>query len=316
MKRIFAMVLVLAALAAACGSDDAPQGDESATTQVTSTDITSTDAASIDVTTTGAEVTADAPSAIVSLNPSATEMLFAIGAGDQVIAVDEYSYFPPEAPVTDLSGFEPNVEAIAAFAPDLVVLPDSGIEGDLEALGIPTLVLDAAVTIDDTYTQIEQVGAVTGHIGEAAELVLQMQTDIEAILASTPTGDAPLTYFHEIDNTLYTSTSETFIGNVYSLFGLENISDPADADGSNFGYPQLSEEFLFEADPDLIFLSDTAYGESIDTVAARPGWDALSAVQNGGVVELDSDIASRWGPRIVELVRSISGAVQAVSVAA
>ena len=319
MKRILALVLVLAAFTAACGSDEATGGDQPSSTEATTTEATTTEATTTEATTTETPTTAsaaDTPSAIISLNPSATEMLFAVGAGDQVVAVDDFSYYPPEAPVTDLSGFAPNIESIAAYEPDLVVLPDPGIEADLEALGIPTLVLNAAVTIDDTYTQIEQVGAATGHVGEAAELVLQMQTDIAEVVAATPIGDASLTYFHEIDNTLYTSTSATFIGDVYALFGLENIGDPADADGSNFGYPQLSEEFLFEADPALIFLSDTAYGESIETVGARPGWDALAAVQNGGVIELDSDIASRWGPRIVDLVRSISEAIQTVSVAA
>lgn len=309
MKQILALIVVLAAFAAACGSDEATGGEEPSATEPTTTEATTTAAATT-------EKGPDSPSVIVSLNPSATEMLFAVGAGDQVVAVDEFSYYPPEAPVTDLSGFEPNIESIAAYEPDLVVLPDAGIEADLDALGIPTLVLNAAVTIDDTYTQIEQVGAATGHVGEAAELVLQMQTDIDEIIEATPLNDASLTFFHEIDNTLYTSTSATFIGNVYALFGLENIGDPADADGSNFGYPQLSEEFLFDADPALIFLSDTAYGESIETVRARPGWDALAAVQNGGVIELDSDIASRWGPRIVDLVRSISEAIRSVPVPA
>jgi iron complex transport system substrate-binding protein len=147
---------------------------------------------------------ADVPQRIVSLSPTGTEMLFAIGAGDQVVAVDSFSYYPPEAPVTDLSGWEPNVEAIAGYEPD-VVLSSGPIEG-LDAIGTENLVLDAATNLDDIYAQIEQLGALTGHVGGAAELVLQMQTDIDAALAAAPNRDVALTYYHELDDTLYSVT--------------------------------------------------------------------------------------------------------------
>ena len=254
------------------------------------------------------EAAADVPQRIVSLNPTATEMLFAIGAGDQVVAVDQFSYFPAEAPVTDLSGYEPNVEAIAGFEPDLVIT-DFPLEG-LDAIGIANHTVPAATNLDDIYTQIEQLGAITGNVGGAAEVVLQMQTDIDAALAGIPDRDIPLTYYHELDNTLFSVTSGTFIGYVYSLFGLENVADPADADGSAFGYPQLNEEFLVTADPDIIFLADTLCCEqTAETVAARPGWDQLTAVQNGNVVELNDDVVSRWGPRIVEFIEAVGAAV-------
>lgn len=254
------------------------------------------------------EAMADVPSRIVSLSPTATEMLFAIGAGDQVVAVDAFSNYPEEAPITDLSGFEPNVEAIAGFEPDLVV-SSFPIEG-LDAIGVENLVLGAAVSFDDVYSQIEQAGAVTGHIAEAAELVSQMQTDIDAVLASLPERETALTYYHELDNTLYSVTSSTFIGEVYSLLGLENAADAADPDGESFGYPQLNEEYLVTADPDIIFLADTVCcAQSAETVAARPGWDQLSAVQNGNIVELNDDIVSRWGPRLVEFIQVAGEAV-------
>ena len=245
---------------------------------------------------------------IVSLSPTSTEMLFAVGAGDLVVAVDDFSNVPPEAPTTDLSGFTPNVEAIAAFEPT-AVYSSVAIEG-LDAIGIENIVLPAAVTIDIVYAQIEQVGAETGNVAQAAELVLQMQTDIDAILASLPEREAPLTYYHELDTTFFSATSSTFIGQVYSLLGLENIADPADPDGESFGFPQLSEEFIIEADPDIIFLADTIFeGQTADTVSARPGWDQLSAVSNGNVIEMNDDIASRWGPRIVDFLEVAGAAV-------
>jgi iron complex transport system substrate-binding protein len=248
---------------------------------------------------------------IVSLSPTGTEMLFAIGAGDLVIAVDEFSYYPPEAPVTELSGWDPNIEAIAGFEPTLVI-SEAPLDG-LDSLGIENMVLSAAVSLDDIYAQIELLGATTDNVGEAAELVGQMQTDITAILATLPERTEPLTYYHELDQTLYSVTSTTFIGYVYDLLGLENVADPADADGSAFGYPQLNEEFILQADPDIIFLADTlCCDQNAETVATRPTWEQLSAVQNGNIVELNDDIVSRWGPRIVDFIEVAGTAVAAV----
>ena len=248
---------------------------------------------------------------IVSLSPTSTEMLFAVGAGDLVVAVDLFSNFPAEAPVTDLSGFEPNVEAIAGFEPT-VVYSQSPIEG-LDALGIENIVLPTATSFDDVYAQIEQVGASTGYVAEAAELVLEMQTDIDAVVASLPERETPLTYYHEISTDFFSATSSTFIGQVYGLLGLENIADASDPDGALGGFPQLNEEVIVAADPDIIFLADTIFeSQTAETVAARPGWDQLSAVTNGSVIEMNDDIASRWGPRIVDFLQVAGEAVNAL----
>ena len=260
----------------------------------------------------------DAPAfqRIVSISPTATEMVFAIGAGDLVVAVDQFSYYPEEAPVTDLDGWNPNVEAIAAYDPDLVVMQTSGDVGaNLEALGIEVWAHDAPVVFDDVYVQIEQLGEVTGQTDEAAALVAGMQAEIAELVAAAPDASG-LSYYHELDNTLYTVTSSTFIGQVYSLFGLANVADPADADGSAWGYPQLSDEYLVDADPDVIFLADTlCCGQNAETVAARPGWDQLSAVRDGLIVELNDDIVSRWGPRLVDFIAAISGVLVSMGAA-
>jgi iron complex transport system substrate-binding protein len=250
------------------------------------------------------------PERIVSLSPTATEMLFAIGAGDQVEAVDDQSNYPAEAPVTDLSGFEPNVEAIASYQPDLVVYSTE--PGDLgaalEGLGIPALVQPAAATLDDVYGQIDQLGVATGNASEAKHVVDQMRAEIDSITASIEPPSEPVTYYHELDDTYYTVTSSTFIGQLYSLVGLRNIAD--EAKGAGGGYPQLSAEYIVEANPDLIFLADTkCCGQSRKTVAERPGWDGIAAVENGGVIPLDDDVASRWGPRVVAYLRQIAEAV-------
>jgi iron complex transport system substrate-binding protein len=265
----------------------------------------------VTVTAANGDITLDErPETVVSLSPTATEMLFAVDAGDQVAAVDEFSTYPSEAPTTDLSGFEPNVEAIAGYDPDLVVIADDGadLSGALAELDIPVLVAPAATTLDDTYDQIEQLGAVTGNVAEAEAVVEEMRDDIADITADLPDTDEPLTYFHELDDTYYTVTSDTFIGQVYETAGLTNIADEAGGDAG--GYPQLSEEFIIDADPDLIFLADAqCCGQTAETVAERPGWDQISAVRDGAVVELDEDVASRWGPRIVQMLRTVGAAV-------
>lgn len=254
------------------------------------------------------------PTRIVSLSATATEMLFAIGAGDQVTAVDDQSNYPPEAPTTKLSGFEPNVEAIAGYEPDLVVYSnDPGdLQKSLDALKIPAIDEPAAADLDDSYEQIEELGDVTGHPAEAAAVVDDMKSKIEDVVASLPDTGEGLTYYHELDDNYFSVTSKTFIGQVYGLLGLENIADPADKDGS--GYPQLSAEYIVKADPDLIFLADTkCCGQSPKTVAARPGWGSIAAVKNDGVVPLDDDIASRWGPRIVDFLQTTAAAVEQVA---
>jgi iron complex transport system substrate-binding protein len=242
-------------------------------------------------------------------------MLYAIGAGAQVVAVDDYSNYPAEAAAlgTMLSGFEPNVEAIAGFTPDLVVIAydPSNLVEQLNALSIPVFIASAAVSIDNVYEQIEQLGVLTGHAAESLQLSSQLQTDIEAAVAGITLPAEPLSYYHELDNTLFSVTSNTFIGQVYALFGLRNIADNVEAGND---YPQLSAEVIVSADPDLIFLADTkCCNETAETVAARDGWGLLKAVTNNHIVELDDDVASRWGPRVIDFVVAIRDAIALVT---
>ncbi|GGQ70863.1 ABC transporter substrate-binding protein [Couchioplanes azureus] len=247
------------------------------------------------------------PERIVSLSPTATEMLFAIDAGKQVTAVDDQSNYPAEAPRSDLSGFKPNAEAIAAKNPDLVVLSDdlNKIVEQLTRLKIPVLRTPAAKTLQDSYTQIGQLGALTGHPAEAAALVERMRGQIDKIVKGVPARSAPLTYYYELDPTYYTVTSETYVGSIFALFGLKNV-----ADGAKTAYPQLAQEALIAADPDMIFLADSkCCAQSPETVARRKGWAGVTAVKNKQIVALNDDVASRWGPRVVDLVQAVADAV-------
>ncbi|MFI0791697.1 ABC transporter substrate-binding protein [Micromonospora rubida] len=304
--RIFAATLAVAALAlGACAeksSDDTPASGGGS-------------AAAAFPATVGKLTLEKRPEKIVSLSPTSTEMLFAVGAGKQVTAVDDQSNHPPEAPKSDLSSFQPNAEAIAGKAPDLVVLSDNmnKIVEQLTTLKIPVLITPAAVTLEDTYRQLTDLGTLTGHPTEAADVVRRMKDDIAKLTKDLPQRSTKLTYYHELGPELYSATSKTFIGSIYTLAGLENIADPSDADGRNGGYPQLSQEVIVKANPDFVFLADTkCCKQNLETVKARSGWAGVTAVKNNQVVALDDDIASRWGPRVVDLLRSVVDAVAKV----
>ena len=254
------------------------------------------------------------PKRIVSLSPSATEIFFAIGAGKQVIAADSYSNFPATAPKTDLSAFDPNVEAIAAYKPDLVLLSaDSNKSAEvadaLKKLGIRVILEKAPTNIQGVYNEIGQLATATNHRTKAKKLVQKMQDQIAKTLRKYRAPDVRI--FHELDNTYYTATSNTFIGGIYKTFGVTNIADAA-AGADKSGYPQLTAEYLLKSDPQVIFLADAQYGEGAMMVKARAGWSEISAVKNGNIVELPADIPSRWGPRIVNFYQIVGKALSAV----
>ena len=260
----------------------------------------------------GTRVTLDhQPRRIVSLSPTATEMLFAIGAGAQVIAVDDQSNYPANAPTTKLSGYQPNIEAIAGYGPDLVVAAEDlgSLVHGMQQVGVPILLEPAAKKLDDSYLQILQLGQATGHEADAQSVVAKMRTQVNGFLALVAKPKRQLSVYHELDNTFYSATSATFIGQVYKLLGLRNIADAAS--GAATDYPQLSAEYIVSANPDLIVLADTkCCKQDLSSVAARPGWSGIAAVRSGEVVGIDDDIASRWGPRVIDFMQAIAPRVQ------
>ncbi len=262
------------------------------------------------VTADGKVTIAKKPRRIVSLSPTATESLFAIGAGSQVIAVDDQSDYPKSAPRTSLSGFTPNVEAIAAYRPDLVIIAfdPKGLSSALKRLDIEVIHHDGARTFKGAYQQIRQLGLVTGHEADAMRLIDRMKTKIDRIVRTARSRTANLSVYHELTPDFYSATSKTFVGQVYAALGLRNVADDADAAGT--GYPQLSAEYIVSASPDVIVLADTVCcGQKPSTVAQRPGWDRISAVRTGSIVRVDDSIASRWGPRLVNFFRAMASAL-------
>jgi iron complex transport system substrate-binding protein len=295
-----ALLLALLLALTACGGSSS--GSSSAST--------GSSAAAWPVTVTGdnGKLTLDKqPESIVSMSASATEMLFAVDAGKQVKAVDSTSNYPKGVPTTDLSSFTPNAEAIAKYNPDLVVLSDdlNGIVASLKALKVPTLLLGAAKTLDDTYTQLDTLGQATGHATKADGVVTDMRKRIKAAVDSVPASAKGQKVYHELDPTFYSAASSTFIGGIYSMFGLKNIADGAPDPAG--GYPQLSAEYIVGQAPDLIVLADTVCcGQTAETLAKRPAFDTVPAVKNGKVLAANDDIASRWGPRVADFAESVA----------
>jgi len=261
------------------------------------------------VDTVGREVIIEAePQRIASLSPAATETLFAIGAGDQVIAVDMFSNYPEEATTRQqLDAYEPNLEAIAGIGPDLVLLfYDPGELADsLERLGITTAVLgsveETPESVEAVFDQIRLLGQVTDHVQEAEELVAEMQDRVDAIEEALADVEQGPRIFHEVDAMLYTAAPDSFVGGLYKILKAQNI-----AAGADQPFPQLSQEVIIERDPEVIILADGAYGESPDTVKARPGWGSISAVRSDRIFVIDPDIVSRPGPRCVDALEALA----------
>jgi iron complex transport system substrate-binding protein len=256
------------------------------------------------------------PTKIISLSPSATEILYAVGAGSQILAVDNLSNYPANAPVSEISAFEPSVEAILAKKPDLVLLSiDSTkapqIRNALVKLGIPVLMEKAPATLKDVYAENTLLARVTDRQAGGVKLNASMAKSIKETLAKAKKS-SKIRIFHELDDTYFSATSNTFIGKVYKSFGVVNIADAA-AGADNSGYPQLSAEYLLKSDPQVIFLADAQYGVTADSVSKRAGWSQISAVKNKKIVELPADIPSRWGPRLVDFYKLIGDSLAKVS---
>jgi len=322
--RASAAVLAACTLAAlaACGS---PGGGQSAGQPSSSAPVTTTPAAAgqatfpLTIKAPGGGVTIKSqPSRIVSLSPTATEDLFAVGAGKQVIAVDLSSNYPPGVPKTSLNGITPNIEAIAGYNPSLVVTAQdaNGLVAGMKKLGVPVLIEPPATSIDGAYAQIEQIGQASGHSDGARAVVTGMKSQVAADLAKAGTTHSDLSYYWELSaNPYYSATSQTFIGQVVTMFGLKNVADAA-AKAADGGYPQLTPEYILAARPQIIFLADNQPGDGGQTpavVAARPGWSAIPAVRNHQIIGLNDDVASRWGPRLPQLIAEIAAAVESAS---
>jgi len=252
----------------------------------------------------GVQVELDAPpSKIVSLSAAHVEVLFAIGAGDQLVAGDLFSDCPAAAAELEhLDSFTPSVEAITAWEPDLVLMfyDPGGLRESLEGAGLAVFFLNTPESVTNVLDQMDLLGQVTGHPREAGNYVAGMNARIEEIVGGLPEAEPP-SVFHEVDNTLYSAGPGSFVGDLYDILEALNIAEET---GSPF--PQMSNEAVIAAAPEVIILADEEAGESAETVSARPGWDSIPAVQTGRIHPVDPDIVSRPGPRLIEALQKLA----------
>ena len=243
------------------------------------------------------EINGNSPKRIISLSPSITEILFEIGSGNQVIAVDNLSNYPNEAPISDISAYDPNVEAISLLNPDLVILSYNikNLKTALKKIGIETIYLPAPLNFEDILDQIDYLGLQTGNEDKAKKLISKMKNRMKT-LQKLRENETATKIYHEIDPNYYSPSKFSFIGDIYQKLNYKNVADKADI--SNLGYPKLSPELIISENPDLIVLpgKDNKY---VEKVKLRPGWSYIEAVKKNNFLLTNNDIASRWGPRIL-----------------
>ena len=237
------------------------------------------------------------PKNVVSISPAATEILFAIGAGDSVIAVDSYSNFPAETESLPKLGFQDaNTEVIVSYGADLVITTGGHEEltQQLKTLGITTVLLDGAVSIDGIYLHISLLGEIMGLENNAEVIITNMKKQIGAIENMLEDVENGPSVFYELDPGLWTVSSDSFIGELLNILKLRNIA----ADSAT-SYPQMNLESIIAENPDVILLADFQYGETSESVKTRPGWEVITAVKSDRILEIrDGDIVSRPGPRV------------------
>jgi iron complex transport system substrate-binding protein len=291
MLRKTLIPILLIALLTACAPQAAPTAD-SIPEAMTYTDSL------------GREITLEAaPQRIVSLAPSNTEILFAVGAGSQVVGRDEFSDYPPEAASIETIGGsfgEYNVEAIVALKPDLVLAAEINppeLVQQLEELGLTVYYLGNPATLEEMYSNLETVASLTGH--DATGLVDSLKARVAAVDEKIAPLSSRIPVFYEIDATdpskPWTYGPGTFGDLLIARAGGYNIggiaSDP---------YPQLSIEQVVASNPAVIILGDSMWGVTAEAVTERPGWETIPAVQSGQIFPFDDNLVSRPGPRLVD----------------
>ena len=244
---------------------------------------------------------------IVSLTPATTEILFAVGAGAQVAGRDMFSDFPVEAlDAADVGGSwgEYNTEAIVSLNPDLVLaggINPPELVASLEALGMTVYFLSNPNTLEELYTNIQTLGSMTGHEEDAQDLISSLDDRAKAVDAAlVGITEKPVVYY-ELDSTPFTAGPGTFVDLLITRAGGTNFGASMDS-----AWAQISLEQLVLADPAIFILGDSAYGETSETVAARPGWSALSAVKDQHIFAFDDNLVSRPGPRLVDGLEALA----------
>ena len=260
----------------------------------------------------GREISLDEPAqSIISLSPPFTEILFAIGAGDLLAARDSFSDYPEDAlGLPDIGGgfAEYDLESMVALEPDLVLAGDiqtPELVQSIEDLGLKVFYINNPASLEEMLETIRTIGVISGHEAEAEQVVGSLEARIQAVDDTLAEIDAPVTLFYELDASdpakPYTPGPGSFYSHLIQRAGGENIGDELGTE-----WAQASVEFLLVKDPQYIILGDAMWGVTPESVASRPGWDALSAVQTGRVLPFDDNLMARIGPRQVDGLEALA----------
>ena len=321
MKKIYAYIFALLlsiGLLVGCASGEEPENNQEAQTEQSEkgAETEQTEKSDFPVTikdATDEEVVIEKkPERMVSLMPSNTEIAFELGLGDEIIGITDNDTYPEEALEKEkVGGMEFNVEKIISLKPDLVLAHGGSMGmssegfGQLKDAGITVLVVNDAKTFADVYDSIEMIGKATGTVEEAEKLVTDMKSKVEEIqekAADVKEEDMKKVYV-EVDPSLYTVGKNTFMDEMLTMIKAENIVKEE-------GWPQLNQEAIIEANPDVIITTYGFYTENaVEQVLGREGWQDINAIKNKQVVDVHSDKVTRSGPRLVEGVEELAKAV-------
>lgn len=306
---LLAMMLVLGVLAG-CGETKTEDNINSgqSTTEEASFPVTIKDASDQEV------VIDEKPEKLVSLMPSNTEIVFALGLGDELVGVSDYDNYPAEAAEKEkVGGMEFNVEKIISLNPDVVLAHASSAHNSTEGLqqirdaGIDVVVVNDAANFEDVYGSIDMIGQATGTTKEAEQLVADMKgklADIKEKAATISDSNKKSVYIEVSEDPLFTTGKNTFMQEMLDTINASNVF-------SEEGWIQVDQEAVIAANPDVIITTYGAYAkeEPIDQISSRKGWEDIAAVKEKQIVDVDSDMVTRSGPRLVEGVEAIAEAV-------
>ncbi|HEX2910608.1 MAG TPA: cobalamin-binding protein [Chloroflexia bacterium] len=249
-----------------------------------------------------------APSRIISLAPSNTELLYSLGLGESIVGVDTYSNYPPEAAKKEKIGdLKTNLEKVVSLNPDLVLA--AGITAqqtisDLQAKGVKVMVLNPS-NLAGVVTDIKLLAKATNTTAKGESVASDFQKKLDDVAAKVKSAGSSPRVFYELDPTLFTIGPGSFIDDMIQKAGGQNIV----TDGSN-PYPQLNQETVISKDPQVILVGDDSGGEDTpDKILARPGWSGISAIKNKRVYAINADLVNRPGPRAADGVVEIAKAL-------
>ena len=309
---LFLAILLVVGSLAGCGegkTENNNDNKEQSTAQEAAFPVTIKDAIDQEV------VIEEKPEKIVSLMPSNTEIVFALGLGDELVGVSDYDNYPKEAAEKEkVGGMEFNVEKIISLNPDVVLAHASSAHNSTEGLqqirdaGIDVVVVNDATSFEDVYKGMEMIGQATGAETEADKLVADMKEKLAAIkvkAAAISDSDQKSVYIEVSgEPSIFTTGTNTFMQEMLDTINAKNII-------SEEGWIQVDQEAVIAANPDAIITTYGAYSETspIDQISSRKGWEEIKAVKEKQIVDVDSDMVTRSGPRLVEGVEAVAEAV-------